>query len=117
MNELKRINLSTNNLIVNRKEYDAYLNSVKYDHYYPSYYIDNLHEKSLEHFLTLQLLSLRTEDVFIDIASEHSLLPGSLRRMLELKYFHQDIIYQAGINGDKTGGDACAMPVDDNICN
>jgi len=80
---------------------------------YPDYYRGNLPEKSLEHFIAMELLLPDPTSVFIDIASEGSPLPEIVRRMYGCESYAQDIMYPPGINGDKIGGDACAMPVPD----
>jgi len=91
----------------------AYVDAAGYGGRYQNYYVGNQVEKSLEHFIALTLLRLTEGDVFIDIASEHSPVPEIFARLTEAATFGQDIMYPAGVSGDRIGGDACAMPVAD----
>ena len=94
-------------------EYRAYFNAAGYAERYPDYYSFNLPEKSLEHFLAAKLLGLGPGDVYIDIASEHSPVPEIYSRLFGCASFRQDLAYPEGLNGDRIGGDAAAMPVPD----
>ena len=80
---------------------------------YRDYYLGNLPEKSLEHFISIKFLQLNANTVFIDLASEGSPLPEITRRLYGCQSYAQDIMYPSGINDDRIGGDACAMPVSD----
>lgn len=93
--------------------YNEYHHRAEYKSRYPSYYPGNLHEKSLEHFLSLNLLGIREQDVFVDLASECSPLPEIVGRFYGCKCYSQDIMYPEGIIGNRIGGDACAIPVTD----
>ena len=73
----------------------------------------NQQEKALEHYLALTLLELTREDVFIDLASEHSPVPEIYARLTGARTYSQDIMYPEGVDGNRIGGDACAMPVAD----
>lgn len=95
------------------EKYNNYFNEAEYKIRYPDYYLGNQIEKSLEHYLTLSLLNLSAEDVFIDIASEHSPIPEIYARLTGATTYSQDIMYPPGINGNRIGGDACSMPVTD----
>lgn len=90
--------------------FDRYRFWAGYRLLYPRYYVGIL-QKRLEHFVTLDLLRLTWRDVFVDIASEDSPVPGIFRRMTGAKTYAQDIGYAPGIHGRRIGGDACAMPV------
>lgn len=72
-------------------------------------------EKSLEHFLSTQLLGLRKEDILIDIASAASNYPDNVRTIVGCTVFRQDIIWEEGMHADKIGGDAGRMPIPDNF--
>jgi hypothetical protein len=93
--------------------YEAFVDAAGYDRLYPEYYADNFFEKSLEHYLAFSLLDLCAEDVFIDLASEHSPVPEIFSRLSGAGTFGQDIMYPPGIHGQRIGGDACQMPVPD----
>lgn len=98
-------------LDVNSADYADYYQCAEYDGRYPGYYIGNRHEKTLEHFLCVQLLQIQPQDVFVDLASEHSPLPEIVGRLMGCVSYSQDIMYPEGIHGRQIGGDACAMPV------
>jgi SAM-dependent methyltransferase len=98
-------------LDVNSADYADYYQQAEYDGRYPGYYIGNRHEKTLEHFLCIQLLQIQPQDVFVDLASEHSPLPEIVGRLMGCASYSQDIMYPEGIHGRQIGGDACAMPV------
>ena len=51
--------------------------------------------------------------MFIDLASEHSPVPEIYARLTGATTYSQDIMYPEGIDGNRIGGDACAMPVAD----
>ena len=98
---------------INLDEYNNYFNNAEYKIRYPDYYLGNQIEKSLEHYLALSLLNLSKEDVFIDLASEHSPIPEIYARLTGATTYSQDIMYPPGINGNRIGGDACSMLVTD----
>ncbi|MCM2328668.1 MAG: class I SAM-dependent methyltransferase, partial [Lysobacter sp.] len=93
--------------------YREYFERAGYATRYRDYYTGNQPEKSLEHFLTMKLLDVGPSDVFVDLASEHSPVPDIYRALTGCKAYRQDIMYPAGVNGDRIGGDAAAMPVPD----
>jgi hypothetical protein len=100
-------------LKVSAPEFAEYFWRAEYALRYTNYYRGNLPEKALEHFVALQLLKPRPNDVFIDIASEGSPLPEIAARLHGCAAYAQDIMYDAGINDAQIGGDACCMPVQD----
>lgn len=100
-------------LEVNSVDYADYYQKAEYDARYPNYYVGNRPEKTLEHFLCIQLLQIQPRDVFVDLASEHSPLPEIVGRLIGCPSYSQDIMYPEGVHGCQIGGDACAMPVPD----
>jgi hypothetical protein len=93
--------------------FPKYVAQAGYHTRYADYYRDNRVEKMLEHFVALELLSIARGDVFIDVASEHSPLAEIVTQLRGAASFSQDIMYPAGVAGNRIGGDACAMPVPD----
>lgn len=91
--------------------YADYYQRAEYDARYPDYYAGNRSEKTLEHFLCLELLRIEERDVFVDLASEHSPLPEIVARLIGCASYSQDIMYPEGVHGRQIGGDACALPV------
>jgi predicted SAM-dependent methyltransferase len=94
--------------------YRDYVVRAGYRTKYPSYYTDNFHEKSLEHYLAAFSLKLAKGDLYVDIASEHSPIPDIYKALYEVTSYRQDIMYEEGIHGDRIGCDACHMPLPDN---
>lgn len=68
-------------------------------------------EKYLEHFVSLDLLEIAPGDVVIDVASCTSPFPEIVADRYGCRVYRQDIVYPPGVEGDRIGGDACAMPV------
>jgi SAM-dependent methyltransferase len=73
----------------------------------------NRENKLLEYFVSLEILDLQPGDVVIDVASEYSIFPTVVREAYGATVFRQDLIYPPGVQGDRIGGTAAAMPVAD----
>ncbi len=94
-------------------DHRRYVAAARYLEDFPNYYGFNRPEKSLEHYLAAKLLELRAQDVYIDVASEHSPAPDIYRRLFGVKAYRQDLAYSPGVHRDRIGGDAALMPVSD----
>jgi hypothetical protein len=70
-------------------------------------------KKSLEHYLAAQLLELTPADVYIDVASMASPAPAIYHDLYGCRTYRQDLSYPPGLQGDRIGGDAAALPVPD----
>jgi SAM-dependent methyltransferase len=70
-------------------------------------------KKLMEYFVSLDLLQLRADDVVMDVASEYSVFPQVVRRLVGATCYRQDLIYPPGIDGDRIGGSADAMGIPD----
>lgn len=70
-------------------------------------------EKYLEHFVSLELLAIEPGDVVVDVASCTSPWPELVHQRFGCRVYRQDLSYPDGVDGDRIGGDAAAMPVDD----
>ncbi len=85
--------------------------------YPPNYAAGSLDEgggreqKLLEYFVSIDLLDIRCTDLVIDVASEWSVFPETLRRIFGATVYQQDLIYPAGLQGHQIGGSAAHMPV------
>jgi acetyltransferase-like isoleucine patch superfamily enzyme/ubiquinone/menaquinone biosynthesis C-methylase UbiE len=73
----------------------------------------NFPEKTLEHYLAAKFLNLGPQDIYIDIASQNSPAPMIYSQKYGCKTWRQDLAYSIGINGDRIGGNAAAMPLED----
>jgi hypothetical protein len=98
---------------IDRKRFHKHVAAAGYRVQYADYYRGNQVEKSLEHFIALEMLQVSGGDVFIDIASEHSPFAELVARLKGATTFSQDIMYPDGVIGNRIGGNACAMPVPD----
>lgn len=74
-------------------------------------------QKALEYFISLDLLNVQSTDVVIDVASEWSIFPDSLRNLTDATVYQQDLIYPPGINNYRIGGNADHMPIPDEYAN
>lgn len=109
--DLKGLGVEARNFVIDLKKYREYFEKAGYEKKYPSYYSFNIHEKSLEHFIAAELLSLKKGEIYVDIASETSPVPEIYRNLFHCETYRQDLSYPAGINGDRIGCDASKMPV------
>ncbi len=82
-----------------------------YATHHPSYYSENLAEKSLEHFLASMLLELQPGDVYVDIASQNGVAPEIYNRLHGVIPYMQDLTFEPGIHGNRIGGDAGNLPL------
>ncbi len=110
---LRQVGIDVLNFSPPAEDYLAFMEKAAYGKLYPGYYPWNIGEKSLEHFMAIQLLGLADEDIFVDIASEGSPLPEIAARLWGTSSYAQDIMYPEGVRGQFIGGDACRMPVQD----
>lgn len=114
--ELKRNNFSVVDLVIETGDYWKYIEAAelyKLKRNYGGYDGPGFPEKSLEHYLAAKLLQLGPDDVYIDVASQHSPAVQIYHKLYGCKTYRQDMSYPAGISGDMIGGDAGAMPVPD----
>ena len=97
---------------VNIEGYNAYIDSCGID--YPAY-DQNWHEKSLEHYMSIQLMGgIQQDDIVMDIASQGSPFPDIVRKTAGCTVFRQDLCYPEGVHGQEIGGDATQLPLSDN---
>lgn len=113
--DLKALGMQVHDFKIDLKRYRAYFEKAGYAGKYPGYYSFNIHEKSLEHFITAELLELKKDDIYIDIASETSPVPEIYKSLFHCKTYRQDLSYPEGVNGDRIGGNAAQMPVVSNF--
>jgi len=97
----------------------AYHEYVKAAEYAPDYYgggLDpeqNFVEKTLEHYVTTEIIDFQPETVFMDIAACTSPFFKIVRKLFGCKEtYHQDLIFPDGIHGDRIGGSAGNLPLE-----
>ncbi len=103
-------------LDVDVDDYRRFLARARYQRfltYYEGGRSSGFAEKALEHYLAAQLLGLQSEDVYVDVASLNSPAPRIYRDLYGCTVYRQDLVYPAGLRGDRIGGDAGSMPVPD----
>jgi SAM-dependent methyltransferase len=111
LNGLRERGFDVRDYEVDVSAYHAYVSRAGYSHRHPQYYPFAVAEKSLEHFIAADLLRLQADDVYIDIASEHSPVPEIYERLFQCRVYRQDLAYPPGLHGDTIGGDAAALPI------
>jgi SAM-dependent methyltransferase len=113
---LGRLDVAFRPYRVDLSRFEAHLRAFPYPRAYAAGPLEeggNRQNKLLEYFLSLELLDIRPGDVVIDVASEYSIFPTVVRQLCGGTVYRQDLIYPGGVNGDRIGGNAAAMPVSD----
>jgi SAM-dependent methyltransferase len=113
VHRLRQLGVEVRHYDIDVADYRRYFSQARYQEAYPNYYSFNLPEKSLEHYVAAHLLRLGPQDIYIDIASEHSPAPEIYHRLFGAKTYRQDLAYAPGLHGDRMGGDAAHLPVPD----
>ncbi len=108
---LRRLGAKVYDLEIDVQDYRRYFELSGYAKRYEGYYSFNRIEKSLEHYIAATLLKLKSDDVYIDIASEGSPVPEIYSRLFGARTYKQDLSYPPGVNGDTIGGDASNLPL------
>lgn len=118
-NNLLNNNINVIDYTIDLSDYNNYMIKASYKKY-PLYYVmgqkSHLPEKSLEHYLASKLLELKGDDIYLDIASADSPAPDIYHELFGCQVYRQDLEYSEGISGDKIGGNACKMPIQDGFC-
>jgi SAM-dependent methyltransferase len=109
---LRARGISVEELRLDVAEVRAFVERAGYASRHKDYYSWNRAEKSLEHFIAAKLLGLGHADLYIDVASEHSVVPDIYHELFGSTTYRQDLSYPPGLHGDRIGGDAAAMPVE-----
>ncbi|MFB0565389.1 MAG: class I SAM-dependent methyltransferase [Candidatus Aminicenantaceae bacterium] len=103
---------------INIQDFKIYLSRAQYPKTYHgggSIRRSNFLEKSLEHFVSADLLEFTSEDVYIDIASAQSPFYKIVEAMWKPRtVYRQDLTYEHGIHGNTIGGNAGILPLPDN---
>jgi glycosyltransferase involved in cell wall biosynthesis/SAM-dependent methyltransferase len=115
INISKDFNIEFECYTIDVNDYHSWFQQAGYATTYCDYYSSNQYEKSLEHYAAYNLLKLKKNDIFVDLASEHSPVSGIYQKFSHAKTYTQDIMYPPGLIGNQIGSDACSMPVPDNF--
>jgi hypothetical protein len=113
VNRLKASGFEVLDYEIDPDDYRRYFVAARYSEDYPQYYPGSIFEKSLEHYLAARLLALNADDVYIDVASEHSPVPEIYGRLFGATTYKQDLACPPGLKGRTIGGNAASMPVPD----
>jgi len=116
LEELKANNFQIKIIKPDVKDFVDYLKKADYHlfrHYYSGRRAYLIIEKALEHYLAAKLLNLTKEDVYIDVANYDSPAPDIYHKLYGCKTYRQDLVFPEGITGNRIGGDASNMPVED----
>lgn len=116
MDDLRVAGIEVREKEIDIEDYQQYLWMARYADFAEEYVESvgsGFAEKSLEHYLSIKLLGISREDVYIDVASGRSPVPEIVARMFGCQVYRQDIVYPGGLNGINIGGDAGDMPVRD----
>lgn len=84
-----------------------------YERLHPRYYYWNLEEKTLEHYVAAQLLQLKKDQVYLDVAAEQGVAAQVYERLYGVRPLVQDLAYEPGMHGNRIGGDAANLPLED----
>jgi SAM-dependent methyltransferase len=116
--DLKEAGIETGEYQIDIEGYRDYLRRAQYPRSYhgggevPG---SNFPEKTLEHYVSAEILRFGPEDVFMDVASDRSPFHDVVRRLWHPKQvYRQDLGYKRGIHGDQIGGSAGEIPLPDN---
>jgi len=116
--DLEKAGIEIQNYRINVRDYYEYLNNADYSKDYYGGGTDaksNFPEKTLEHYVSADLLNFSSEDIFIDIASSDSPFYKIVQKIwAPQKSYKQDLNFKEGIHNDTIGGDACSLPLPDN---
>jgi SAM-dependent methyltransferase len=117
--QLRELGVNVQPYVIDVEHFWKYWRKARYDDEFPNYYGESYREfrvnKALEHFVSLELMQLLPEQVYIDVASSVSVVPAIFSRLKGVKVYRQDLVYPDGLHDDTIGGDAAAMPVPDSF--
>jgi SAM-dependent methyltransferase len=115
--EIKKNNLKLIDFMFDETKYFKWFNYVNYNVNYPDYCKefskDNyLHTKALQHYISIELLDLKEDDIYIDIASSQSVCPDIIKRYYTKNIYRQDLRYAEGIAGEYVGSNGDNIPLE-----
>lgn len=113
---LKKAGFEVVNYRIDQDDYREYLERIDYEKNYPSYlneFGEHLPSKTVQHYVSYQLLHMNSGAVYVDIASSNSVFSDIAERLCHVKAYKQDIGYQWGIHGNRIGSFASSVPMPD----
>lgn len=99
--------------------FNKWFDKIDYINNYPQYVAEFnegplLTSKALQHFISLELLKLRGEFVFMDVASSNSVVPQIIAKHYpDSSVYKQDLNYEIGVNEKCIGSNADSIPLPD----
>ena len=102
---LQQSDIATDNYTVNKRRFRRWIRDSNYPF---SAYVVNRAEKRLEHYVSVELLSLAAGSLLVDVASGHSPFPAIMRRS-GYRVIAQDLAFEPGLHDDRLGGDASRL--------
>lgn len=114
--QLRHAGFALEDVVIDVADYRRFVNEGGYRHfafYYHGGRDPDAAEKMLEHYLAARALRLGPDDVYVNVASYDSPVPRVYEHLYGCRAYVQDLIYPAGLHGDRIGGDASRMPVPD----
>jgi SAM-dependent methyltransferase len=121
--ELRAAGIEVREYRIDEKGYGDYLAKAPYPESYhgggrrpeaPRTERSHFAEKSLEHYVSADLLEFTPDDVYIDIASRRSPFFRIARELWGVRtVYRQDLDFEPGLHGDTIGGDAGRLPLPD----
>jgi hypothetical protein len=117
--QLMELRVHVERYTINRAKFETFWRNARYEEEFPAYYGGYYRgfriNKALEHFVSLELMNLLQNQIYIDVASSISIAPTIFSRLTGVQVYMQDLEYPEGIHGNMIGGDAAAMPIPDNF--
>ncbi|MGA8894555.1 MAG: glycosyltransferase, partial [Planktothrix agardhii] len=108
----RQLGIEVVDYLVDIIEYQKYFQDAGYLKNFPEYHFC-LPEKSLEHYLAIQLLNLSSSDIYIEVASEAAISPKIYQHLYGVKSYVHSSAYPSGINQDMIGGNVTNLPLSD----
>ena len=115
---LQQAGIEVRDYRIDIKGYQEYLRRTRYPEDYhggSAKKKDSFAEKSLEHYVSADLLGFTPRDVYVDIASRRSPFYKIVSDLWHpSKVYRQDLAFKSGLHGDTIGGSAAHLPLSPN---
>lgn len=115
LSDFKKKEIEVKDIGFNYKKYMSWFEKVDYFNNYPSYWETHgghdIHTKAMQHYLSIELLDIHKNDIYMDIASSMSVCPDIVKSFYTKHIFRQDITYKDGVHGEFIGSNAESIPI------